>query len=91
MKLGLLKASLNRFSGDLDDSEVMFTFMANGEQKYDILAFVAYSQLGEEEQPIAVLGSSEVATELIKRRTLKFADGSTAEDHGFDLNGPPTD
>jgi len=84
MKLGELKKSLNKFSRDLDDSEVIFTFVVEGRQNYDLLAFVGYSNV--KESPVIILGASEVATDLMLKNSLRFEDGSTPQDRGIDIS-----
>lgn len=85
MKLGELKKSLNRFSGDMDESEVLFTFLnPDNSQSYDNLAFVAYAEVSD--QVCVVLGSTSVAIDRIKKGTLRYPDGSKPTDSGFSVN-----
>lgn len=85
MKLGELKKSLNRFSGDMDDCDVIFNVMVNGEPDFDYMAFVAYANIPPDEMCI-VLGSHGVAIHKMKTGTLCYRDGSKPNDVGFDLS-----
>lgn len=85
MKLGELKKSLSRFSEDMDESEVLFTFLNdNNTPTYDNLAFVAYAEIGE--HVCIVLGSTSVAIDRIKKGTLRYPDGTKPTDTGFSVN-----
>ena len=85
MKLGELKKSLTRFPEDMDDTEVLFTFLPdNGKIEYDNLAFVAYAEV-KEDTTVVMLGSMKVALERMKKGSLRYADGTKPTDTGFDL------
>ena len=87
MTLGELKKSLNRFSGDLDDVEVIFTFIENNKPNFDNLAFVAYSEIPDEKGTVVVLGTMAAAIDRMKKGHLKYADGRDPKKEGFDLPG----
>lgn len=85
MKLGELKKSLTRFPEDMDDTEVLFTFLGENDKiEYDNLAFVAYAEIGE--TTTVILGSMKAALERMKKGSLRYADGTKPNDTGFDLN-----
>lgn len=88
MTLGELKRALNRFSGDLDDSEVIFMFKeSSNEVKYDLLTFVAYADLDNEQSPAIILGSMQAALQKMKEGKLSYPDGTRPSDTSFNLNG----
>lgn len=87
MTIGELKRSLARFSSDMDDCEVIFNYMENGEESFDSLAFVAYSEINKNNTIVLVLGSQAVAFKRMKNGTLKYADGRSIDTQGFDLSG----
>jgi hypothetical protein len=85
MKLGELKKSLSRFPEDMDDVEVLFTYLGDKDkQEYDNLAFVSYAEVGE--VTTVILGSMKAALDRMKKGTLHYADGSKPTDSGFDLS-----
>jgi hypothetical protein len=72
----------------MDDTEVLFTYQVNGKPQFDNLAFVAYSELKDEDiQYVVVLGSMSAAIERLKAGTLKHPDGRKLGDEGIDLSG----
>jgi hypothetical protein len=86
MTLGELKKSLGRFPVDMDDTEVLFTFLGDKEKiEYDNLAFVAYAEV-KDDMTVVMLGSMKVALERMKKGTLHYADGTKPSDSGFDLS-----
>lgn len=85
MTLGELKKSLGRFPSDMDDVEVIFTYLdSKNKQEYDNLAFVAYAEVGE--VTTLILGSMKAALERMKKGTLHYADGTEPGKDGFDLS-----
>ena len=85
MKLGELKKSLSRFPPDMDDVEVLFTYLdVKNKQEYDTLAFVSYAEVGE--VTTVILGSMRAALARMKEGKLHYADGSKPTDSGFDLS-----
>jgi hypothetical protein len=85
MTLGELKKSLGRFPADMDDSEILFTYLdSDDKQEYDTLAFVAYAEVGI--VTTIILGSMKAALERMKKGTLHYADGTKPADEGFDLS-----
>ena len=88
MKLGELKRSLQRMSGDLDDCEVMFVMLNDKEkEQYDLLAFTAYTNIPEKETPVIILGSHQVALKFMADGNLQYPDGTKPGNQGFELNG----
>jgi hypothetical protein len=87
MTLGELKKSLNRFSGDFDDAQViMITQTVEGEDNFDNLAFVGYLPEETIGQMCVVLGSMEVAVDYIKQGRLHNPDGTKPSDTSIDLS-----
>ena len=84
MNLGELKLALTRFPDDMNDSEIIFSYMTGNGHEYDNLAFVAYAEMPG--KTCLVLGSSAVAIDKIKKGTLRYADGRKPTDEGFDVN-----
>lgn len=85
MTIGELKKSLTRFPSDMDDTEVLFTFVgADDKPEYDNLAFVAYAEVGD--KTILMLGSMKAALERMKKGSLRYADGTKPSETGFDLS-----
>lgn len=82
MTLGHLKKSLTRFPTDLDDSEIIIMTKDN-ELKYDLLAFVAYAELGENSQTAVILGSVDAAKEYKNTGHFRYPDGSVPPDEHF--------
>jgi hypothetical protein len=88
MNLGELKKALTRFSGDLDDGDVIFMYKdTNGKVELDLLTFVGYADLDNEKSPAIVLGSMQAALQKLKDGTLSYPDGSKPRNQSFDLNG----
>ena len=71
-----LKKALTRFPQDMDDTEVLVSFVPEGSDKeeYDLLAFTAYSELPED--TVLVLGTHQSVVLRHKQGKLKFADGT---------------
>jgi len=85
MKLGELKKSLSRFSPDMDDCEVILSYMDNGKESYDSLSFVAYSEMSDEITCI-IFGSMESCIERMKQGNLSYPDGTKPSNEGFPFN-----
>jgi hypothetical protein len=71
MKLGELRTSLNRYSRDLDELEVVVQYVENDKRTYDLLAFVGY----HEDFSSAVLGTVKAAKQMIKDGKIKDQNG----------------
>jgi hypothetical protein len=85
MKLGELKKSLSRFPEDMNDVEILFTYLGDTDkQEYDSLAFVSYAEVGD--VTTVILGSMKAAIDRMKKGTLRYVDGSKPSDSGFDLS-----
>ncbi len=91
MTIGQLKKSLTRFSPDLDDSEVVFTISVDGKERFEQLAFVAYSEIPPDKDLVCILGTMSAAIERMKRGTLKYPDGHQPQNEGIDLSGNSSD
>jgi hypothetical protein len=86
MTLGELKLSLNRMSGDLDDSEVMFVMLDHkNNNQYDLLAFTAYTTIPSREDPVVILGSHQAALKMLGQGKLKYPDGTRPDLGKFPL------
>lgn len=87
MNLGELKKALKRFSSDLDDSEIVFMFdEENGTTNYDLLSFVAYTELEADENPVLVLGSMKTALKKIKEGKIKLPNEGDSPEQTFNLD-----
>jgi len=79
MNLGELKKSLTRFPEDMNEVEVLFTFVANEDkEEYDTLGFVSYAEV--KDTTCIILGSTKAAMVRLKKGTLRYADGSKPTD-----------
>lgn len=83
MKIGQLKKSLTRFNSDMDDCEIMISFMDGKIESFDSLAYVAYTEIADD--TYVVLGTLGFATDRVKKNTLKMADGSSPNTDGFTI------
>ena len=72
MTIGQLKKSLSRFSPDLDDTEVLFAYSVDGKEKFEEMAFVAYSELPDENGLVCIFGTMSAAIERMKIGMLKY-------------------
>lgn len=84
MTLGELKKSLTRFDSDMDDSEIILTYMSGSKEEHDMLAFVAYTEV--KNSFCVVLGSMDSAVNKLKNGTLKYSNGTKPSDIGFNIN-----
>jgi hypothetical protein len=85
MTVGELKKSLTRFPADMDDAEILMSYVSEKEgskEEFDLLTFVAYSEI--KNNTFLVLGSLASTLQRKKEGKLKFADGSNPELNGLE-------
>ena len=87
MKLGELKASLNRFGLDFDDCEVLFVVLDDDlKERYDLLSFTGYVNVKGIDDPLFVLGSQEVALKMKSEGKIKLSEDKSKPEDGFNIN-----
>ena len=91
MTIGQLKKSLSRFDEKLNDAEVVFTFNVDGKDKFEELAFVAYSEIPKEKRLVCILGTMSAAIERMKKGNLKYPDGHQPSQEGINLSNDTSD
>ena len=71
-----LKNSLARFPQDMDDVEILISYVPTGLEKeeYDLLAYSAYSEI--ENDTVLILGTHNSVMLRHKKGKLKFGDGT---------------
>ena len=91
MTIAQLKKSLTRFSPDLDDTEILFVYRVDGIEKFEVLSFVAYSEIPDEAGLVCIFGTMSAAIERMKAGKLKYPDGHRPSTDGIDLSGNTPD
>jgi hypothetical protein len=76
MTIKELKKALSRFPNDMDDTEILISYVPSETkvEEFDLWAFTAYSELKED--TVLVLGTHQSVLLRSKQGTLKFVDGT---------------